>query len=133
ISTANVVSSKFALPVGVNAGDFVMLSVADTGTGMSEAVRGRAFEPFFTTKAAGKGTGLGLSMVYGFAKQSGGAVTIDSEIGKGTVIRLYLPRTKPLLDAADEADAPGQAESGPAARILVVDDDDDVRGVTTTI
>jgi PAS domain S-box-containing protein len=133
ISTANIVSNKSGLPVGVKAGDYVMLSVADTGTGMSEEVRGRAFEPFYTTKDLGKGTGLGLSMVYAFAKQSGGAAIIDSETGRGTVVRLYLPRAKPLLDAADEAGARTKADSGPVGRILVVDDDDDVRGVTTTL
>jgi len=133
ISTANIESSKSGLPVGVKAGDYVMLSVADTGTGMSEEVRGRAFEPFYTTKDLGKGTGLGLSMVYAFAKQSGGAATIDSETGRGTVVRLYLPRAKPLLDAADEDGTLTKADSGPTGRILVVDDDDDVRSITITL
>jgi PAS domain S-box-containing protein len=133
ISTANLESTKPGLPVGVKAADYVMISVADTGTGMSEEVRQRAFEPFYTTKEPGKGTGLGLSMVYGFAKQSGGTVTIDSESGRGTVVRLYLPRAQPPLDAADEDCAPTEAECGPPARILVVDDDDDVRGVTATL
>jgi signal transduction histidine kinase/ActR/RegA family two-component response regulator len=133
ISTANVRAPKSGLPVGVKAGDYVMLSVADTGTGMSEKVRSHAFEPFFTTKDAGKGTGLGLSMVYGFAKQSGGVVTIDSEIGKGTVVRLYLPRAEPPLDADHGDDVRTQAADGPHARILLVDDDDDVRGVTAAL
>jgi PAS domain S-box-containing protein len=133
ISTANIASSNPGSPIGVATGDYVMLSVADTGTGMSEVVRSRAFEPFFTTKETGKGTGLGLSMVYGFAKQSGGSVTIDSEIGRGTVVRLYLPRALPPPDVADEGYGLTQADSGPAARILVVDDDDDVRGVTSTL
>lgn len=133
ISTVNVASTKSGLPVGVKAADYVMLSVADTGTGMSQEVRQRAFEPFYTTKESGKGTGLGLSMVYGFAKQSDGAVTIDSDIGRGTVVRLYLPRAQPLPDAADGDCARTQAECGPYARILVVDDDDGVRGVTATL
>jgi PAS domain S-box-containing protein len=133
ISTVNVASTRSGLPAGLKASDYVMLSVADTGTGMGEEVRQRAFEPFYTTKEAGKGTGLGLSMVYGFAKQSGGAVTIDSDIGRGTVIRLYLPRAQPLPDTADGDCPRTQADAGPSARILVVDDDDDVRGVTATL
>src|SRR5215472_11908943 len=72
--------------------DFVMLELSDTGTGMAPEVWSRAFEPYFTTKEAGLGSGLGLSQVYGFAKQSGGTASIDSEIGRGTTITLYLPR-----------------------------------------
>jgi nitrogen-specific signal transduction histidine kinase/ActR/RegA family two-component response regulator len=133
ISTANINSSKSGLPVSLKAGDYVTLSVADTGTGMSEEIRGRAFEPFYTTKEVGKGTGLGLSMVYAFAKQCGGAATIESEIGKGTVIRLHLPRAHPLPDTAEKDGAQQQPDSGPGARILVVDDDNEVRNVTTTL
>jgi PAS domain S-box-containing protein len=131
ISTANITSSRLDPSAGLNAGDYVLLSVADTGAGMSDEVRRRAFEPFYTTKELGKGTGLGLSMVYAFAKQSGGAATIASEIGKGTTVRLYLPRAQQQLDKARKNE--GRTDSGPAARILVVDDDDNVRNVTTML
>jgi signal transduction histidine kinase len=69
-----------------------MIAVSDTGCGMSEDVRRRAFEPFYTTKAVGKGSGLGLSMVYGFVQQSGGSIAIESAVGRGTTVRLFLPR-----------------------------------------
>jgi len=110
-----------------------MLSVADTGTGNERGGPQSRLRAFYTTKEIGKGTGLGLSMVYAFAKQSGGAVTIDSETGRGTVVRLYLPRAQRPLDAVDEDGAQKQPHSGPPARILVVDDDDDVRSVTRTL
>jgi len=99
------------------AGDYVRVSVADTGTGMSEEVRQRAFEPFYTTKEVGKGSGLGLSQVYGFIVQSGGAVTIDTEMGKGTTINLFLPA---LDESLAEAPAPRVARD---ERVLIVEDD----------
>ena len=107
-------------------GDYVMVAVTDTGSGMTAEVASRAFEPFFTTKEVGKGTGLGLSMVYGFAKQSGGSMQIRSELGQGTVVKLFFPR----IDAPHRADAPyiGPIATPAAAEtILVVEDNDLVR------
>jgi PAS domain S-box-containing protein len=111
-------------------GDYVVISVADTGAGMTEDVRSRAFEPFFTTKEVHKGTGLGLSMVYGFAQQSGGTVTIDSEVGNGTTVQIYLPRAPRRKSGTDEADERGSLDAGPPSRILVVDDNSAVRTIT---
>jgi PAS domain S-box-containing protein len=112
-------------------GDYIELSIGDTGVGMPEEVVARAFEPFFTTKEVGKGTGLGLSMVYGVARQSGGTARIDSVPGEGTCVRLYFrhaedPHGNSEPDSASNEVA-GQAVE-PAARVLVVDDDPDVRG-----
>jgi PAS domain S-box-containing protein len=108
-------------------GDYVVLSVADTGTGMSAEVLKRAFEPFFTTKPIGKGSGLGLSMVYGFVKQSGGFIKIYSEPKQGTTVKLYLPRAK----GADAVEAGARDAEAPAKGgrecILVVEDDELVR------
>lgn len=114
---------------GLEPGQYVSLCVSDTGTGMSQDIIERAFDPFFTTKPIGQGTGLGLSMVYGFAGQSGGAARIYSEIGKGTMICIYLPRYAGDIDAEDpeaqiQMDAP-RAEGGET--ILVVDDEPLVR------
>ena len=108
-------------------GEFVLIAVTDTGHGIPADIRDRVFEPFFTTKGLGQGTGLGLSMVYGFAKQSGGAVEIDSEEGRGTVIRLYLPRS--TGQGAIKAE-PVHTTGAPRGRetILVVEDDALVQG-----
>ena len=106
-------------------GQYVMLAVSDTGTGMTPEVLTRVFEPFFTTKPEGKGTGLGLAQAYGFIKQTGGHIKIYSEPGHGTAIKLYLPRTRRERDALDQAgDQPAQ---GGSEHILVVEDDDGVR------
>ena len=106
-------------------GQYVMLAVSDTGSGMAPDVIARVFEPFFTTKPDGKGTGLGLAQAYGFAKQSGGHIKIYSEVGEGTTVKLYLPRTR----QAEEVVAPVIARPalGGSERILVVEDDEDVR------
>jgi PAS domain S-box-containing protein len=109
-------------------GDYVRLSVADSGTGMCEEVRERAFEPFFTTKEVGMGSGLGLSQVYGIARQLGGGVEIESQPGAGTVVRVFLPRADVALAASDDAPAAAAQPAAPgSARILVVDDDPEVR------
>ncbi len=114
-------------------GEFVMISVSDTGSGMEEAIKNKVLEPFFTTKGHGKGTGLGLSMVYGFVQRSNGHLKIYSEVGKGTTIRLYLPRAK---NAADEiaAATPDTKNSLPegSETILIVDDEEDLRDVAAT-
>jgi CheY-like chemotaxis protein len=103
-----------------------MVSVTDTGTGIPDANIGKVFEPFFTTKDVGKGTGLGLSMVYGFVKQSGGHITVNSELGRGTSIKLYLPRSSIVPDVQPNAEKEKRETSGTGA-ILVVEDEDLVR------
>jgi PAS domain S-box-containing protein len=110
----------------LQAGDFVVICVSDTGTGMSEAVMAKAFDPFFTTKPIGAGTGLGLSMIYGFAKQSGGHVRIYSEVGRGTTVKLYLPRHwGEVVEARKQAIKIQRARQG--ERVLLVEDDPAVR------
>ncbi|MBR0969653.1 ATP-binding protein [Bradyrhizobium japonicum] len=108
------------------AGDYVMVAVTDTGSGMTAEVASRAFEPFFTTKEVGKGTGLGLSMVYGFVRQSGGVVQMQSEPGQGSVVRLFFPR---LATPRSEPSSPAERIVAPdgSETILVVEDDDMVR------
>jgi PAS domain S-box-containing protein len=133
ITTKNVTRGSGSRRPPFDPGDYVMISVADTGSGMTEEVRSRAFEPFFTTKGAGKGTGLGLAMVYGFVKQSGGTITIDSEIGRGTIFRIYLPRAPRRLGVDDEAGEEHKWNAGPPARILVVDDNGAVRTITAVM
>lgn len=132
IETRNTVFDEddAAAEAGVNPGDYVQLSVSDTGTGMSKEVQERVFEPFFTTKEAGRGTGLGLSMVYGFARQSGGHVTVYSEIDQGTTINLYLPRVDDDAASAKAVDTGSLIPQGDGQVILVVEDDERVRRLT---
>jgi signal transduction histidine kinase/ActR/RegA family two-component response regulator len=131
ISTENV--KLAANQVGdIQAGDYVKISVTDTGCGMEPDVLERAFEPFFTTKPVGKGTGLGLSQIFGFAHQSGGEVGIESQVGRGTSVSIYLPRTEVaapvrLHPAAQRAEREAHV---PGARILLVEDDPRVRSAT---
>ena len=113
-------------------GDFVALSVADTGVGIAPDVLPKIFEPFFTTKALGKGTGLGLSQVYGFSRQSGGTVVATSAVGSGTTITLYLPRSHATLARVPEA--PPMQPSAPAqGTVLVVEDNPEVADVTASL
>ncbi|WP_435164733.1 response regulator [Falsirhodobacter sp. 1013] len=115
----------------VEAGQYVMLAVTDTGCGMTPEVLARVFEPFFSTKGEGKGSGLGLSMVYGFVKQSGGHIKIYSEVGHGTTIRLYLPRA---LESEDvEVVAVNEPVKGGTETVLVVEDDEDVRNTVVEL
>ena len=111
-------------------GEYVRITVADTGAGMTPEVRARATEPFYSTKPLGKGTGLGLAQVYGIARQSGGTLRIDSAPGEGTQVHLYLPVAEPKeaeAGGAAESAQEGAAKGGTRARVLVIDDDADVR------
>ncbi|WP_158745457.1 hybrid sensor histidine kinase/response regulator [Acidisphaera sp. L21] len=119
-----------AAVAGLPAGDYVRISVVDSGEGMTEEVRARALEPFFTTKETGKGTGLGLSTAYGFAQSVGGTVSIDSAPGAGTIVMLTLPR---VAGAIPEALRPTTARAVAPARILLVDDDNAVRMATREV
>jgi CheY-like chemotaxis protein len=110
-------------------GDYVCIVVADTGVGMSAEVAARAFDPFFTTKPIGQGTGLGLSMIYGFARQSNGHVTIDSKPGQGTSVRLYLPRHRGEVAATSDPGAELARYAGRGETVLVIEDEPVVRGV----
>ena len=133
VHTENVTLGPPLYPEDPPAGDYVAICVADTGTGMTEEVRAKVFEPFFTTKEIGKGSGLGLSQVLGFAKQSGGGVRIESRVGEGTSIHIYLPRTKAKAEErSPSAPAIAAHKDAPDARILLVDDDHAVREVTST-
>ena len=130
LETANTFldESYSAADAEVTPGQYAMIAVSDTGLGMSKQTLARAFEPFFTTKELGKGTGLGLSMVYGFVKQSGGHITIYSEPGQGTTVKIYFPRFRSdegWIMPTEEQVAPPSAED---EVVLVVEDNDDVRG-----
>jgi len=118
------------LPFDGKGRQFVLLSVTDTGEGMSHEVFERAFEPFFSTKEPGRGTGLGLSTVYGFAVQSDGHAAIESTPGKGTTVRLYLPRAEVQSDAPVASPAESVPLSENSEVVLVVEDNADVREIT---
>ncbi|MDO9249384.1 MAG: response regulator [Phenylobacterium sp.] len=129
VGTANVTLGQPRRAEEPPPGDYVMVAVSDTGTGMSSEVLAKVFEPFFTTKAVGKGSGLGLSQVFGLAKQSGGGVRIDTAPGEGTSVKVYLPRCD---DMAAPRALPPEAPRGIDGRpvVLLVDDDSAVREIT---
>jgi PAS domain S-box-containing protein len=132
VRNQEVSDADAALQAGVAPGDFVVLSVADDGTGMGPEVLERAFEPFFTTKEVGEGSGLGLSMVYGFAKQSNGTATIESELGQGTTVRLYLPRAREAARPSERGPVLEEPK-GQGERILVAEDDTEVRRLVVKV
>jgi PAS domain S-box-containing protein len=133
IETRNIVldSDHTDFHPELKSGQYVQLSISDTGSGMPPEVRDRVFEPFFTTKEKGRGTGLGLAMVYGFVKQSGGHITIYSEVGHGTTFNLYFPRIDSGAAATTEK-TKGHADLRATETILVVEDDERVRQLTIT-
>jgi CheY-like chemotaxis protein len=113
-------------------GEFVMLTVTDSGIGMSPEILEQAFDPFFTTKDVGEGSGLGLSMVFGFARQSGGDVMIESEEGGGTTVRFYLPCAEPAEEPAETTQIPDAGHTK-GKTVLVIEDEGDVRSVVVNI
>jgi PAS domain S-box-containing protein len=135
LETANVhLDQQYAaVHAEVAPGNYVVIAMTDTGCGMSRETLARVFDPFFTTKEVGKGTGLGLSMVYGFVKQSGGHIKIYSEPGEGTTVKIYLPRLMSGEVVEEERSAPPVDRAKRGLTILVVEDDDDLRGYTVEI
>jgi signal transduction histidine kinase/CheY-like chemotaxis protein len=134
LETANATLGPPEEPEEPSAGEYVVFSVTDTGTGMTKEVLAKAFEPFFTTKEIGKGSGLGLSQVLGFAKQSGGGMRIETRVGEGTTVKVYLPRAA-KIDVTEVSEDLTGATQHPrkGAIILLVDDDSAVREVTASI
>jgi CheY-like chemotaxis protein len=117
---------------GAEPGDYVMIAVSDNGVGMPPEVLERCFDPFFTTKEVGKGSGLGLSMVYGFVRQSGGYINIDSAPGHGTVVRIYLPRSDEEAHERADRDVAKSVPRGGGETVLVVEDNVDMRLLSVT-
>jgi signal transduction histidine kinase len=134
ISTQNaVLQGKQAVDFDLPPGEYLTLSVADTGSGMSSDVIAHAFDPFFTTKPMGKGTGLGLSMIYGFARQSGGTVHIQSELKVGTRMTLYLPRSAAASTGAATANPRAALTGGRGETVLVIDDEPAIRNLIVEV
>jgi PAS domain S-box-containing protein len=133
LSTRNAsVAAHQAEAHDASAGDYVVVSVTDNGPGMTPEVAARVFEPFFTTKPVGKGTGLGLSQVYGFARQSGGFIELETRPGEGAAISIYLPRSQAPADKPFESDSPGRDYAADGT-VLLVEDDNDVREATRSM
>jgi len=138
IQTLNVTvnAGDFVDGPSVESGEYVLLTVTDSGSGMSEEVQRRIFEPFFTTKPVGKGTGLGLAMVHGIVSRSGGGIRVASTMGKGTVFSIYLPQSNESISSLRDSSNPsdfGTRLRGGTETILLVEDDETVRGLTRTI
>ncbi|HVZ32806.1 MAG TPA: ATP-binding protein, partial [Polyangiaceae bacterium] len=132
ISTENVtLAGPQCEALGVTPGPYVLLSVGDTGCGIPPATRARIFEPFFTTKEKGRGTGLGLSTALGIVQQSGGAIDLESELGLGTTVRVYLPRTEQPVQSAYSV-PPARATERSWETILLVEDEEQVRSLART-
>jgi signal transduction histidine kinase/CheY-like chemotaxis protein len=131
VATRNMGISDRHRPAGLAPREYVAISVSDTGSGMTQEVTAKAFEPFFTTKPVGEGTGLGLSQVLGFAKQSDGEVRLDSRLGGGTTVTIFLPRSRDTLPRVVDEGGP-VPHRGKGATILVVDDDPAVRELTVS-
>jgi nitrogen-specific signal transduction histidine kinase/CheY-like chemotaxis protein len=126
-SNARIDDEYTAAQADVSPGQYVLVAVSDTGTGMPDEIIDHVFEPFFTTKGVGEGSGLGLSMVFGFIKQSSGHVKIYSEEGRGSTVKLYLPRSSEAGEVRREPDAEGLSAEAQNAVVLVVEDDADLR------
>ena len=129
VSNARLDDEYAAAAGDLEPGQYVCVAVTDTGTGMTEEVIEKAFDPFFTTKGVGEGTGLGLSMAHGFAKQSGGHIKIYSELGEGTTIKVYMPRSDKPAERIEAARADRTPQQGQGEKVLVVEDDPDLRSV----
>jgi CheY-like chemotaxis protein len=128
VETSIVQVGPDAAPEGAQSGEYIKLSVVDTGTGMSPEVRQHMFEPFFTTKPPGQGTGLGLAMVFGAVRQNGGFINVDSELGRGTTISIFLPRVWDATDMHTPTPIPTPPAAG-SARLLFVEDEDVTRRI----
>ncbi len=133
LETANATLGHPQKPEEPPAGEYVVISVTDTGTGMTQEVLSKAFEPFFTTKDIGKGSGLGLSQVLGFAKQSGGGMRIETRVGEGTSVKVYLPRATPTGVEASPGSTEAIQPHRKGALILLLDDDEAVRDITASM
>jgi CheY-like chemotaxis protein len=135
IETANVeLDEAYARNhVAVTPGRYVMLAVSDTGVGMDAQTQSRLFEPFFTTKEQGQGTGLGLSTVYGIVKQSGGNIWVYSELGQGSVFKIYLPRVEETVHRPEEIKSVSSEELSGTETILLVEDEEAVRNLVRSI